>query len=93
MSEGKSCPEDDQFCVLDPRAAVGENVDTSTKGQKYSEVIVFVVGGGCYSEFYNLQDLLKAKGGGGALRSVMYGCSELLSGDEFLSQLERLGGK
>ena len=63
------------------------------KGQKYTEVIVFVVGGGCYSEFYNLQDLLKAKAGGGALRSIVYGCSEVVSGDSFLSQLERLGNK
>jgi hypothetical protein len=25
------------------------------KGNKYSEVIVFTMGGGCYSEFFNLQ--------------------------------------
>ena len=69
----------------------GDTIDM--KGQKYTEVIVFVVGGGCYSEFYNLQDLLKAKAGGGALRSIVYGCSEVVSGDSFLSQLERLGNK
>ena len=65
----------------------------SPQGQKYSEVIVFVVGGGCYAEFYNLQELLKAKAGSGALRSVVYGCSEVVSGDRFLAQLERLGAK
>lgn len=129
---------------------------------RYQDVIVFIVGGGCYSEYYNLQvrkekrrgamrgwgwrcslvniivlcdlrlspawwyssafllhnmsnntdnssesppqlpplfpfldiqDLLKQKqsGGGGALRNIIYGCSELLSGDDFLTQLERLG--
>jgi hypothetical protein len=31
-------------------------------------------------------------GGGGALRNIIYGCSELLSGDDFLSQLGQLGG-
>ena len=42
---------------------------------------------------YTYQDLLKQKqsGGGGALRNIIYGCSELLSGDDFLKQLERLG--
>ena len=127
--------------------------------RRYQDVIVFIVGGGCYSEYYNLQvirerggwwaihcisqhylvmlsvlvphptefkclrfqlsimiidgwsasnqqllpiqpcvvyayqDLLKQKqsGGGGALRNIIYGCSELLSGDDFLKQLERLG--
>ena len=44
------------------------------------------------STFFS-QDLLKQKAssGGGVLRNIIYGCSELLSGDDFLSQLERLG--
>jgi len=90
LSEGKSCPEGDSFCSLDPRAKAGEPMDF--RGQKYQDVIVFVVGGGCYSEFYNLQDLLKQKqaSGGGVLRNIVYGCSDLLSGDDFIAQLERL---
>jgi hypothetical protein len=76
----------------DPRVKVGEPVEF--KGGKFSDVIVFVVGGGCYSEFYNLQQLIKAKAGtNSALRSVIYGCSELVSGDSFLEQLENLGGR
>jgi len=52
---------------------------------------VFVLGGGCYSEYFNLQELLKAKGpSGGQLRNITYGCTELVSGDQFLSQLDRL---
>lgn len=92
LSEGRSCPEDDSFCMLDPRAKVGEPVEF--KGGKFSDVIVFVVGGGCYSEFYNLQQLIKAKAGtNSTLRSVMYGCSELVAGDSFIEQLENLGGR
>jgi len=51
-----------------------------------------VLGGGCHSEFFNLQELLKEKGAGSGsiLRNVMYGCTELLSGDDFMDQLERL---
>ena len=92
LSDGRSCPEDDSFCMHDPRIKVGEPVEF--KGGKFSDVIVFVVGGGCYSEFYNLQQLIKAKAGtNSALRSVIYGCSELVSGDSFLEQLESLGGR
>ena len=94
MAEGRSCPEDDSFLYLDPRSGLSNSSSSSSKGEKYSDVIVFVLGGGCYSEFFNLQELLKDKGpggsSGGALRTIIYGCSELLSGDEFVDQLERL---
>ena len=52
-----------------------------------------MMGGGCYSEYFNLQDLLKHKGAatGGTLRNIIYGCTELSSGDDFLAQLQKLG--
>ena len=56
------------------------------------DVIVFFIGGGCYSEFYNLQELLRDKATSGqTLRNVMYGCTELLTGGDMLKQLEDLG--
>ena len=92
LSEGRACVEEDTFSLLDPRGRPGEGAEL--KGTKYSDVIVFVVGGGCYSEFYNLQDLIKSRAGtGAALKNVMYGCSELVSPNSFLEQLERLGEK
>ena len=61
---------------------------------RFSEVIVFAIGGGCYAEHNNLQELVRQRhGAGGVLRSVLYGCSELLSGDHFLAQLEILGAR
>lgn len=94
LSEGRACVEEDTFCLLDPRCRAGEGASAELKGTKYSDVIVFVVGGGCYAEFYNLQDLIKSRAGtGAALKNVMYGCSELVAGDAFLEQLERLGEK
>jgi sec1 family domain-containing protein 1 len=90
LAEGRSCSEDDSFCTLDPRGRPGEAVDL--KGQKYPEVIVFIMGGGCYSEFFNLQDLLKHKATSGSiLRNVLYGSTELLAGDDFCAQLQKLG--
>lgn len=137
LAEGRACPEDDSFCTLDPRARVGAGAGAGAaegsagESQKYSEVIVFVVGGGCYTEYSNLQELLKQKvrfflpwreqvrcldvsfhrlahffffpsivvmpttcifqGSTGTLRNVLYGCTDLLSGDAFLSQLIQLG--
>jgi hypothetical protein len=88
LSEGRACAEDDSFCLLDPR-----NGDTvPEKGMRCSEVVVFMLGGGSYAEYDNLQELLKQKmSSGGALRSLAYGCSELMSGDAFLTQINALG--
>ena len=88
LSEGRACSEDDSFCVLDPRSMEAP----PERGSRYQEVIVFVLGGGSYAEYDNLQELLKQKqASGGALRGLAYGCSELLSGDAFFSQLVELG--
>ena len=92
LAEGKACAEDDSFLTFDPKVRNNDIVDN--KGQKYSDVIVFVIGGGCYAEFYNLQELLKQKNtSGGSLRSIIYGCSELTAGDNFIEQLEKLSAK
>jgi hypothetical protein len=98
LAEGRGGPEDESFLTFDPRARDnnGNNSGNSNNNgvvsgstvAKYSEVIVFVMGGGCYAEYFNLQELLREKGGG--LRHIVYGCSDLLSGQDFLSQLQRL---
>ena len=97
LAEGRPCPEDESFCYLDPRlrdgkaAAIPSNTGTNVHG-KHADVIVFFIGGGCYSEFYNLQELLRDKATSGqTLRNVMYGCTELLTGGDMLKQLEDLG--
>jgi hypothetical protein len=92
LAEGKSCPEADTFSYFDPRARDSNHMPPTAAGHKYGDVIIFVVGGGCYAEFYNLQELLKGKAAsGGSLRNVMYGCTDMVSGDMFIDQLERLG--
>jgi hypothetical protein len=44
LSEGRSCVEADTFCTVDPRAKQTDLVDV--RGTKYSDVYVFIVGGG-----------------------------------------------
>jgi hypothetical protein len=98
---------------------------------RFADVIVFVLGGGSYTEYYNLQELVirdagsgssggnlsaressvgsagavgsgsaaggsssSSSGGSGAgmatLRSVLYGTTDMLSGDDFMRQIEAL---
>ena len=95
LSEGKSCVEDETFCYFDPRTRDGTNTNsniTPPQGQKYSEVIVFVLGGGNYTEYFNLNELLKDKisNGNSSLRSITYGCTDMISGNDFINQLYKL---
>lgn len=91
LAEGRGGPEEESFAYFDPRARDGDVATRPPTGHKYSDVIVFVLGGGCYAEYYNLQELLKDKASsGGSLRNIMYGCTDLVSGDDFLDELERL---
>lgn len=101
LAEGRSCPEDESYCYLDPRLPANQQGQSRVLGQKYGEVVVFVVGGGCLMEHQNLQDLLQQKrasassttgGMGTVLRNVMYGGSEVYSSEGFLKQLYQLGG-
>ena len=94
LAEGRSCPEDDLFLYLDPRSTNSTGGHGASggagSGQKYTEVIVFVLGGGNYSEYYNLQEVLKDKTSGTCIRNITYGCTDMLSGDAFVDQLKRL---
>lgn len=92
--------EDEQeqaFSYIDPMLKGGgaRGVDPSLANHSrppFRDIIVFVVGGGCYTEYQNLQDLAQRRSttGGGPI-SITYGCTEMLNGENFLSQLERLG--
>ena len=85
----KANSEDETFLYLDPRV---RGVDPSTlKGRApYREVLVFMIGGGCYAEFQNLQEYSRLQPAS-APRNVIYGCTELLNSEGFLAQLSELG--
>lgn len=102
LSEGKSCIEDETFCYFDPRlrdttgttntSNTTSNNSNTSQGHKYSDVIVFVLGGGNYTEYFNLNELLKDKlsNGNSSLRSITYGCTDMISGNDFINQLYKL---
>ena len=62
------------------------------RADPFTDVIVYVVGGGNYGECQNLVAFARApstKPAGERLRSVVYGCSEHVSPSEFLSALKQ----
>ncbi|KAJ9611326.1 Vesicle trafficking between the ER and Golgi [Cladophialophora chaetospira] len=84
----------------------GLNPSFGQRRQGYSEAIVFTVGGGSMDEYGNLQEWVKRTSGLGAdgrgatggigntqarARRVVYGSTELVNGEDFLSDLVRLG--
>lgn len=79
--------EDDDYLYLDPR--VKGDVDVAKlrmmNRAPIREVTAFVIGGGCYAEYQNLQMIANDR------RTVSYGSTELVDADQFLSQLGQLG--
>lgn len=72
------------YLYLDPKQPKN-NVTKSRKPCR--EAVLFMVGGGNYVEYQNIKD--HVKGG----KNVIYGCTDLVSGDGFLRQMETLSGE
>lgn len=87
LCEFKPNTEDETFLYLDPK--VKGEVDVvklrSMQRAPVREVIAFVVGGGCYAEYQNLQMVATDR------RTISYGSTELVDAGEFLAQLGELG--
>jgi hypothetical protein len=86
LCEMKPGTEDDEYLYLDPkvRGDVDVKVLRTMTRAPCREVITFVIGGGCYAEYQNLQMIATER------RTVTYGSTELVSPCEFLSQLGKL---
>lgn len=87
LCEMKAGSEDDDYLYLDPKVK-GEvdihKLRTMTRSQ-VREVVAFMIGGGCYAEYQNLQ-MVATEG-----RTVSYGSTELVNATDFISQLGQLG--
>jgi len=86
LCEFKVGTEDDTFLTLDPRRSktgLGKN-DVKTGGRTpHREVIVFMIGGGSYSEYQRIQEYVTEH----PEKSITYGCTELINGESFLKQV------
>jgi len=79
----------DGYHYLDPKLQRKSNQGIPRKNTPYKEAIVFVVGGGNYVEYLNLQEYAKKQ----PTKKIIYGSSEILSSKEFLEQLSELATK
>merc|ERR1719494_198267 len=100
IMEQKQGKVNEEFRYLDPKnLRANEGAQVPRTKTPFSDAIVFVVGGGNYIEYQNLQDYVKTKNVGhtnsamnsASLRRVVYGCTQLTNSDQFLNQLTMLG--
>lgn len=93
--------EDETYLYLDPKVKGDVDVlksrGAAAMGQPrppVHRVIAFVVGGGCYGEYQNLQFMMaqSSSSGGGdhRRREITYGSTEILDATAFLEQLGQL---
>jgi hypothetical protein len=87
LCEMKPGTEDDDYLYLDPRVKGDVDVQKLRMMNRspVREVTAFMIGGGCYAEYQNLQMVANER------RTVSYGSTELVDAAEFLVQLGKLG--
>ncbi|XP_050363928.1 SEC1 family transport protein SLY1 [Argentina anserina] len=90
LMEGKPNPEVESYKMFDPRVPKSSLGSNQFKGS-FKEAIVFMVGGGNYVEYGSLQELVQRQQP--TTRHVIYGTTEILTGEEFVDQLAILGQK
>lgn len=95
LCEFKAGSEDESFLTLDPKRkdplvrvdpTPGSSGGSNSRSAPPREVLVFVVGGGCYAEYQHVQEYSKKH----PERQITYGCTELVNGRGFLKQLSSL---
>jgi sec1 family domain-containing protein 1 len=95
LCEFKVGSEDETFLTLDPRrnkasssSSAAASSSSEPKGGRtpYRDVIVFMIGGGSYSEYQRIQEYCTSHPD----RTVTYGSAELINGESFLRQLGSL---
>uniref|UniRef100_A0A8C4WV75 Sec1 family domain containing 1 n=1 Tax=Eptatretus burgeri TaxID=7764 RepID=A0A8C4WV75_EPTBU len=87
LMEMKGGPETEKFRYFDPKLIHGNEPNISRAKTPFQEAVVVVVGGGTYTEYQNVVEYGRSKPG----RRVVYGCSDLVTSEQFLAQLARLG--
>lgn len=93
LMENKESKEASKFLYYDPKLlqAKGPVRGANRMSTPFTESFVFIMGGGNYMEYQNLQDYTKVASTPQAPVSIAYGSTEILSATQFLSQLSSLG--
>ncbi|CAF5216828.1 unnamed protein product, partial [Rotaria magnacalcarata] len=69
-------------------------VSSARYRQGFNDAIVFMIGGGNYIEYQNLQEYLQdyAKTRSSTTtKRIIYGCTEIINASQFIEQLTKLG--
>ncbi|CDR44112.1 CYFA0S13e03664g1_1 [Cyberlindnera fabianii] len=80
----------DDYLYFDPKVIRGSH-SRQPKRQSYLESVVFVVGGGNYLEYQNLQEWASQSAAQGNSKTVVYGSDEVYSPSKFLDEMSLLG--
>ncbi|CAF1222221.1 unnamed protein product [Rotaria sordida] len=91
LMECRSSPETDDYRYFDPKLRSTDNTNVVRNRQGFNDAIVFMIGGGNYIEYQNLQDYAKTRSTTTATKRIIYGCTELVNASQFLEQLAKLG--
>lgn len=95
-ASAQALQDTDDYLFIDPRAGrAGTARPGPARGrQAFSDAIVFVVGGGSYVEYTNLEEYaartVGAQAGATAARRITYGATEIVPPTEFLAGLGSL---
>jgi hypothetical protein len=89
LIEMKQSKETEDFRYFDPKLLRGNESSVVPRGRgPFQEAYVYIVGGGNYIEYQNLQDYCSRQQ---TQRRVTYGTTELMNPNEFIAQLSLLG--
>lgn len=80
----------DDYLYFDPKVIRGSH-SKPPKRQPYLEAVVFVVGGGNYLEYQNLQEWANLATTQGNNKTVVYGSTQIYSPSAFLKEISVLG--
>jgi hypothetical protein len=84
LMEMKGAMQTDSYLYFDPKSA---SATASKKTTPFKDAIVFIIGGGNYLEYQNLQDYAKKPH---VNKRIIYGSTEIVNSTQFLLQLAQL---
>ena len=87
LSDAKRVAEAGAYATIDPTQPKGSTPPATSA----RDVVVFLMGGGSYAEASMLQGWASKGGTAQSGRRVLYGCTEIVTGEEMAVQIARLG--
>lgn len=99
QASSQALQDTDDYLVFDPRSQRGPTragastpAGNSRTRQTFNDAVVFVVGGGSYVEFSNLQEYAQRSSAveGAPPRRITYGSTEIATPKDFLASLSKL---